>query len=97
MLSKFIIDEIMVGCFPELLTGKFSTAVVEPGTENRDSAESVSTEEMTIPLSDLALHAGNGVARELLVDPVCHGWRRALRMVGYLQSWVSILYEDGRL
>jgi hypothetical protein len=36
LLSKLIIDEIMVGCFPELLTGKFSTAVVEPGTERTE-------------------------------------------------------------
>jgi len=27
-----------------------------------------------------------GVA-ELLVDPVYHGWMRALRIVGYLQGW----------
>ena len=46
------------------------------------------TEEMTNPFSVLALCVGRGVAGELLVDPVKYGWRRALRIVGYLRSWV---------
>ena len=29
---------------------------------------------------------GRGVA-ELLVDPIFHGWRRALRVTGYMQGW----------
>ena len=29
---------------------------------------------------------GKGVA-ELLVDPVFQGWRRALRITGYMQGW----------
>ena len=34
----------------------------------------------------LAAVAGRGVV-ELLVDPVFQGWRRALRITGYLQGW----------
>ena len=74
--------EIMVECFPE--PGKFSAPIDEPEPEPDDD-----TEEMTIPFSVLALRAGKGVA-ELLIDPVRHGWRRALRIVGYLQSWARI-------
>ena len=87
----------MVVCFPEPFTGKLSTAVVELEPEKEDSNEDPNdesdddTEEMTIPFSVLVLRTGKGVvARELLVDPVYHRWRRALRIVGYIQFWVSI-------
>ena len=91
-------------CYPEPFTGKFTTARVEPVSEKEefgvDPNDEVDedpnddfdddTEEMTIPFSVLALCYDKGVAGELLVDPVYHGWRRALRIVGYLQSWISI-------
>ena len=103
-VEKPIEDEIMVECYPEPYTGKFTTARVELVPEKEDSDvdpkdEFVDdhkddfdddTEEMTIPFSVLVLHAGKGVAGEQLVDPAYHGWRKALRIVGYLQSWISI-------
>ena len=85
-VEKPVIAEIMVECFPE--PGKFSNAPVEPESEKEDSDDD--TEEMSTPFSVLALCAGKSVARELLVDPVYHGWRGALRIVGYLQSWIRI-------
>ena len=72
--------DIMVECFPE--PGKFSNPVDEPESDD-------DTEEMTILFPVLALRVGKGV-EELLVDPVCHGWRRAIRIVGYLQSCARI-------
>ena len=92
-VEKPVIDEIMLECFSEPFTGKLSTAVVEPEPEKEDYPEDLKdesdddTEEMTIPFSVLG---SKGEARELLVDPVYHGWRRALRIVGFLQSWVRI-------
>ena len=83
-------------CFSEPFTGKLSTAGVEPEPEKEDLDEVQNdesdndAEEMTIRFSVLALRVGKGVARELLVDPVYHGWRRALRILGYLQFWTSI-------
>ena len=95
-VEKPVIAEIMLECFPEPFTGKLSTTVVDPEPEREDLDEVQNDEsdddieEMTILFSILALRAGKGVARELLVDPVYHGWRRALRIIGYLQSWASI-------
>ena len=34
----------------------------------------------------LAANVGRGVA-ELLVDPIFHGWMKALRITGYMQGW----------
>ena len=85
MVEKPIIAEVMMECFPE--PGKFSKSLVQD-----NSGEDVSdddSEEMTIPFSVLALRAGRGMV-EPLVDPVYHGWRKALRITGYLQSWSSM-------
>ena len=76
--------EIMVVCFPE--PGKFIAPIDESAPEPESDDD---TEEMTIHFSVLVLHTGKGAA-ELMVDPVRHGWRRALRIVGYLQSWARI-------
>ena len=41
-------------------------------------------------------HTGKGVA-ELLVDPVFQGWRRAMRITGYLQGWRTRYCHKGHL
>ena len=75
MVERPIIAENMVQWVLE--PGKFSTAIVEPESEKKESDDD--TEEIPIPFSVLALRAGKSVAGELLVDSVYHGWRRTLK------------------
>lgn len=81
IVAKPIKAEIMVKCFHEPLTNGFpdTDAVLGNNEESKDD-----TEELKIPFSVLALYMGKGVVRELLVDPVYHGWRRVLRIIDYL-------------
>ena len=92
IVAKPIKAEIMVKCFHEPLTNGFpdTDAVLENNNADRNKKSNDDTEELKIPFSVLALYMGKGVVRELLVDPVYHGWRRVLRIIGYLQSWSSI-------
>jgi len=70
-------------CFPELFLKEFSA-------DNKNVSEELKVvdeiEDEDVEFSVLAAKAGRGVA-ELLVDPVFHGWRRAMRMKGYMQGW----------
>ena len=76
-------EELIKGeCFPGSFMEKFSEE--ESKEENLDEEDQIDdgTEEFAV----LAAMAGKGVA-ELLVDPVFQGWRRALRITGYMQGW----------
>ena len=79
----------------DAFTEKFSSVNVKSNLETaasdeeKDAESDDDTKEMAIPFSVMAAKVGMGVAGELLVDPVYYGWRRALRIVGYLQSWNS--------
>ena len=44
----------------------------------------------------LAARAGRSVA-ELLVDPVFHGWMKALRITGYMQGWKTSYFHSKHL
>ena len=53
-------------------------------------------EDDSTEFSVLAAAAGKGVA-ELLVDPVFQGWRRALRITGFMQGWRTRYCHKGHL
>ena len=93
-LVKPLEDEIKVECFPEAFTEKFSSE----NKENADSSDTVQSEdeseddseESTIPFCALAANAGRDAAEQLLVNPVYHGWRRSIRIIGYMQAWTKL-------
>ena len=60
---------------------KFRNALVDEDLEETDGVDD-GTEEFSV----LAANAGKGIA-EQLVDPVFQGWRRELRVTGYIQGW----------
>ena len=82
-VDKIIEENVKVECFPDSFMEKFSYT----SDERNADLETVTDEPDDEPeFSVLAAVAGRGVA-ELLVDPVFQGWRRALRITGYLQGW----------
>ena len=99
-VEKPVEDEIKVECFSEAFTEKFSSETVKstPESLNSDTCNQDldnelddelddDNEELTILFCVLAAKPGRGVARVLLVNPVYHGWRRSLRIIGYVQAW----------
>ena len=79
-------EEIVKGeCFPDSFMEKFSSDRV-PDDVNEELETVDEIDEGRAEFSVLAANAGRGVA-ELLVDPVFQGWRRALRITGYMQGW----------
>jgi len=100
-LEKPLVDEIKVECFPEAFTEKFSSENKE-ADDNSDFVQSEDeseddSEESTIPFCVLAANAGRGAAEQLLVDPVYHGWRRSLRIIGYMQAWAKLYKHETHL
>ena len=79
-LDKKTADKVQQECFPESFLKEFSTNSGEVQEVGPDG------DEQPLALAALAARAGRGVA-ELLVNPVFHGWMRALRIVGYMQGW----------
>ena len=80
-LEKPVEESVLVECFPESFMKKFTCAGDHEDSEETDEADDGNEE-----FSVLAANAGKGIA-ELLVDPVFQGWRRALRITGYMQEW----------
>ena len=89
-LDKPIKELVEKECFPEAFTKEFTSTTDEDEPVD-DYPEDDSTE-----FSVLAAAAGKGVA-ELLVDPVLQGWRRAMRITGYLQGWRTSYCHKGHL
>jgi len=78
-------EVVKMECFSESFMEKFS--VDKKSDLDDEELESVDeVDEGDNELFALAANAGKGVA-ELLVDPVFEGWRRALRITGYMQGW----------
>ncbi len=67
-------------CFPDSFLREFSTNSEEVQEELLD------VDEPPLASAAWAARAGRGVAG-LLVDPVFHGWIKALRITGYMQGW----------
>ena len=78
-VEKPVEESIQVECFPESFMKKFTCT--EEDLEETDEVDDGSEE-----FSVLAANTGKGIA-ELLVDPVFQGWKRALRITGYMQGW----------
>ncbi|XP_023320317.1 uncharacterized protein LOC111695291 [Eurytemora carolleeae] len=79
-LDKKTADNVQQECFPDSFLKEFSTNSEEVQEELLDG------DEPPLALAALAARAGRGVAG-LLVDPVFHGWIKALRITGYMQGW----------
>ena len=74
-------------CFPETFMKKFTHAAEDNETDHdKELDETDGVDDGSEEFSVLAANAGKGVA-ELLVDLVFQGWRRALRITGYMQGW----------
>ena len=84
-MEKSAEEIVKVECFPESFMEKFSADNKPPVDEDDlDTVDEV--DDGSEEFFALAANAGRGVA-ELLVDPVFEGWRRALRITGYMQGW----------
>ena len=84
-MDKSIEEIVKIECFPDSFMEQFSVNKEHRGdSDEYDTVDDVDdgSEEFSV----LAASAGRGVA-ELLVDPVYQGWRRALRITGYMQGW----------
>ena len=79
-LDKKTADNVQQECFPDSFLKEFSTNSEEVQEELLDD------DEPPLAFAALAARAGRGVAG-LLVDPVFHGWIKALRITGYMQGW----------
>jgi len=88
-LDKATDESVKGECFPDSFMGKFSSSKI-PDVEDEGLDEEYGGDEGDhgddLEFSVLAANVGRGVA-ELLIDPVFEGWRRALRITGYMQGW----------
>ena len=89
-LEKPVKELVEKECFPEAFTKEFTSNTTEDEHEV-DYPEDEHTE-----FSALAAATGKGVA-ELPVDPVFQGWRKAMRITGYLQGWRTKYCHKGHL
>ena len=82
-LDKKMKEKVQVECFPEL----FLKDLWLDSQEMKDELDTVDEPpSVDHDFSVLKAKVGRGVA-ELLVDPVYHGWMKALRLTGYMQGW----------
>jgi len=79
-LDKRMKEKVQIECFPESFLKDLSLN----SQETKDDTDEPPT--VDHDFSVLAAKGGRGVA-ELLVDPVYHGWMKALRLTGYMQGW----------
>ena len=89
-LEKPVKELVEKECFPEAFTKEFTSNAA------KDELEVDYLEDEHTEFSELAAAARKGVA-ELLVDPVFQGWRRAMRITGYLQGWRTKYCHKGHL
>ena len=81
-IDKSLEEKVNIECFPDSFLKEFTA-------DDKDVLEELNVvdeiEDENVKFSVLAAKAGRGVA-ELLVDPIFHGWRRAMRITSYLQG-----------
>ena len=86
-LDKPVEESIKMECFPESFMKKFTHAAEDDEVDHDEVLDDTDgVDDGSDEFSVLAASAGKGVA-ELLVDPVFQGWKRALRIAGYMQGW----------
>ena len=90
-LETSVEEVVKAECFSESFMEKFS-GDIKPEIDDGSPAIGDDDSDETGGLGALAANAGKGVA-ELLVDPVFEGWRRALRIIGYMQGWRTKHYH----
>ena len=86
-IDKPVEESMKKECFPESFMKEFTHGNEDDETADDEVLDDTDgVEDGSEEFSVLAANAGKGVA-ELLIDPVFQGWRKALRITGYMQGW----------